>query len=168
VIDLLGLDDLTNLAPGWRSIQLGRMSLEQLIFYYAAKPVDIDDPVLLIRINRLYRHGMSAEELYDATRSCWKLSRRREKAKYAFAVFEGVVREVYEIESWHPGLSTPDHSGVHGHREAARAATDHGSPARWEFVGKIAPEAVRLRYRGGSVSRYFPKGAQSPVRYVNC
>src|SRR5918994_4259260 len=39
VIDLLGLDDLTNLVRGWRSIQLGRMTLEELISYYAAKPV---------------------------------------------------------------------------------------------------------------------------------
>ena len=95
MIDLCGLDKLANLVSGWRSIQLGKISLKELIYYYAAEPVRVVDAVVLIRINRLYRHGMSEEELYDATRSCWKLSSRRERAKYAFSVFEGVVREVY-------------------------------------------------------------------------
>jgi hypothetical protein len=31
VIDLLGLDDLTNLVSGWQSVQLGRMPLSQLV-----------------------------------------------------------------------------------------------------------------------------------------
>jgi len=161
VIDLFGLDDLTNLVSGWRSIQLGRMPLEDLIFYYAAKPVEVADPVLLIRINRLYRHGMSAAELYDATRSAWKLGRRREKAKYAFAVFEKVVREVYEIEGWYHQGATPVQSDVHGNRPPARAN-------RWEFTGRIAPESIRSRYRGGSVATYISKGLQNPVVYVNC
>lgn len=168
VIDLLGLDNLANLVSGWRSIQLGRMLLEDLIFYYAAKPVEITEPVLLIRVNRLYRHGMSAAELYDATRSCWKLGVRRENVKYAFAVFEGVVREVYEVEAWHPGQSTPDESGVHGRRKPPATSHTGKGPARWEFTGKVAPEPIRSRYHGASVAAYFPKGSQSPVKYVNC
>jgi hypothetical protein len=40
--------------------------------------------------------------------------------------------------------------------------------ARWEFVGKIADEAIRNRYCGRSVADYFPKGAQNPILYVNC
>ncbi len=40
---------------------------------------------------------MTPAELYDATRASWKVGARRESAKYALAVFEGIVREVYEI-----------------------------------------------------------------------
>ena len=97
VIDALGLDDLTNLYRGWKSIQLGRLSLVDLISYYAAEPVEVDHPALLIRINQLYRHNMDSLDLYDATRGVWRLGPRREGAKYALAVFEGVVREVYTI-----------------------------------------------------------------------
>ncbi|MFN0020821.1 MAG: LEM-3-like GIY-YIG domain-containing protein [Pirellulaceae bacterium] len=160
-IDLLGLDELTNKVTGWRSIQLGKMPLQELIFYYAAKPVEIVDPVLLIRINRLYRHAMSVEELYDATRSAWKLGQRREAAKFVLAVFEGVVREVFKVEQWHPGGATPVKSGVHGDR--GPIASD-----RWEFTGKVASPVVRNRYHGASVAKYFPKGLQNPVMYVNC
>ena len=43
---------------------------------------------------------MNETELYDATRGIWKVGEERVKAKYAFAVFEGVIREVYEISQW--------------------------------------------------------------------
>jgi len=77
-----------------------------------APPLSVTDPAILIRINRLYRDGMTEDELYDATRSCWKLGSRRNRAKYALAVFEGVVQEVYEIDGWHEGGTTPCKSGI--------------------------------------------------------
>ena len=159
VIDLCGLDKLANLVSGWRSIQLGKISLKELIYYYAAEPVRVVDAVVLIRINRLYRHGMSEEELYDATRSCWKLSSRRERAKYAFSVFEGVVREVYAIDAWHKGGTTPCKTRIH--------TNPRYEGGRREFTGRVAEESVRSRYFGGSVAAYFPRGLCAPVKYVN-
>jgi uncharacterized protein len=159
IIDLLGLDDLTNLVSGWRSIQFGRMPLSELVTYYAAKPVTVTHPALLIRINRLYRHGMSPAELYEATRGVWKLSPRRQRATYALAVFEGVVREVYEIHRWHPAGTLPYHTRVH------EVLTRDG---RWEFEGAVASEPIRNLYVDSSVASYFKKGLQSPVVYVNC
>lgn len=158
IIDFFGLDVLSNAVRGWQSIQLGRMSLKELVIYYAATPVDIDDKVLLIRINKLYRHGMPATELYEATRGVWKLGERREKAKFAFAVFEGVVREVYEIYSWHPAGSQ--------HYES-RSAADVTLKGRWEFKGKVAADEFRNKYIDRSVKKYLPAKAQNPIAYVN-
>lgn len=158
IIDFFGLDVLSNAVRGWQSIQLGRMNLKELVTYYAATPVDINDPVLLIRINKLYRHGMSATELYEATRGVWKLGERREKARFAFAVFEGVVREVYEIHTWHPAGSQ--------HYES-RAADDVTLKGRWEFKGQVAPEKIRSKYVDHSVKKYLPPKAQNPIAYVN-
>ena len=159
VIDLLGLDDLTNLCRGWRSIQLGRLPLSELMTYYAAVPVDVVDPALLIRINRLYRHNMPAADLYEATRGVWRLGRRRESARYAMSVFEGVVREVYKIEVWHPAGTTA---------YASRPAGEVRVPGRWEFTGGLAPDAVREKYNGRSVAAYFTRGQQNPIVYVGC
>jgi hypothetical protein len=157
VIDLLGLDDLTNLVRGWRSVQLGRKSLEELMPYYAAEPVTIEHPVLLIRINQRYRHGMSAQELYEATRGIWKLNpERAQQASYVFAVFEGVVREVYEIGQWYP-------AGTLKYETREVQAKD-----RWEFEGRVAPETIRARYVHRSAAAYLPRGSQNPIRYVNC
>jgi len=158
IIDFFGLDVLSNTVRGWQSIQLGRMPLKELVTYYAATPVDIDDPVLLIRINKLYRHGMSATELYEATRGVWKLGERREKAEFAFAVFEGVVREVYEIHSWHPAGAQ--------HYES-RSADDVTLKGRWEFRGQVASDKIRSKYVDRSVKKYLPPKAQNPIAYVN-
>lgn len=157
VIDLFGLGSLTNAVRGWKSVQFGRLPLEELVTYYAAKPVKIIDPALLIRINKQYRHNMTPLELYEATRGVWRLGRRREGATYALAVFEGVVRAVYDIDSWRPAGSTPYETRDNVHKEG-----------RWEFLGKEAAPVVRDRYHGRKVARYFRQGAQSPVVYVNC
>ena len=158
VIDLLGLDNLTNLVRGSQSIKLGRVPLQELITQYMARPVwDIEEPVLLIRINQRYRPRMSPEALNEATRGIWKLGPRREGAKYAFAVFEGVVREVYEIGEWHPAGTLEYKTRTVGSKEG-----------RWEFDGCVAPEAIRARYLGSSVNTYLAKHSQYPIKYVNC
>lgn len=158
VIDLYGLGELTNMVRGWRSVELGRVPLSELITYYAAVPVEVTDPALLIRINRLYRHGMPKRELYEVTRGVWKLGERRNRALYALAVFEGVVREVYTIGAWYRG-GTLTYS--------TRSADDVDAPDRWEFSGRVALEPVRSRYLYRSVAAYFKRGQQSPVVYVN-
>ncbi|MEQ1802600.1 MAG: hypothetical protein ABL989_11810 [Gammaproteobacteria bacterium] len=158
VIDALGLGELSNAVRGWRSVELGRMPLRQLVAYYDARPVVIRDPVLLIRVNQLYRHGMSAQALYDITRGIWLLNPDRAAgARYALAVFEGVVREVYEIRNWYPAGSTKYKT-----RKGMRIS------GRWEFMGKVASESVRQHYVDRSVKGYFPRGSRAPFRYVGC
>ena len=118
----------------------------------------IDEPTMLIRIPQLYRPGMSRGALYEATRGHWKVGPRRERAELAMAVADGIVREVYEIDAWHPAGTTPEAARVH--REAP--------PDRWEFTGRVADESIRRRYIGGSVKDYFRRGNQNPFAYVNC
>lgn len=159
VIDLLGIDKLANNVRGVRSLQFGRLPISELVAYYAAPPVTILDPVLLIRINSLYRHGMSARELYDVTRGIWKIGLRRRTVRYAFAVFDGVVREVYEIDAWHRPGTTPYTARELTPRELALD--------RWEFTGHPASDEVRSRYLNHSVRAYFTRGARWPTQYVN-
>lgn len=65
VIDSLGLPSLTNRVHGWRTIQFGRTPLRQVVAHYRKKRVDVKEPAVLIRINRLYRPTMSATELWE-------------------------------------------------------------------------------------------------------
>lgn len=124
----------------------------------SGQTISITHPVLLIRINRQFRHGMSAEEMYDSTRGVWKVSQRRERAKYAFTVFRGIVHEVYEIDAWHPAGSTTYKTG---------RQEDMKVPGRWEFTGRRAEESIRSQYVGKSVKAYLPWGLANPVVYVN-
>ena len=160
VIDAIGPDRLTNAVRGWGTGKVGRMPLTELVALYGATPVDVGHPSLLIRINRLYRHGIGEAELYEATRGIWKVGANRALARYAFSVWHGVVRAVFEIESWHPERTTAYHVRVF--------EDPTPMPGRWEFVGKPAEEGICKQYVGRSVQHYFKQGLQSPVVYVNC
>ena len=59
-----------------------------------AERAQIIDPVVLIRVPRLFRSGMSTLALYEATRGVWKIGPRRDLVKYALTVHEGIVQEV--------------------------------------------------------------------------
>lgn len=156
VIDLLGTGQLTNAVRGWRSGTYGRMSAEQIEAQYGAGEVDVTHSAMLIRINQLFRYGMTPHELYEATRGHWVVGKNRKKVELALAVFEGVVQEVYRVEAWFPAGST----------FLRREGLELGS-GRWEFVGRIAETGVRETYRFKSVRQYWGAGAQNPIRYVN-
>ena len=118
----------------------------------------IVDPVVLIRIPKAYRHGMSDIALYEATRGVWKIGPRRDKARYALAVYGSVVQEAYEIDYWQPACTTP---------YKTRKFDNVKASSRWEFVGRVAPASVRVRYVGRSVGCHFAPGAQNPITYVH-
>ena len=157
-IDLIGPERLVNDVRGHHSRKHGRMSLEQIMSLYQRKPAKIKEPAILIRINQLYRYGMSDVELYDATRGVWVTGRRRETAKLAVAVYRGIVREVYQIARWLPAGSTFSTRSPRGVRNRGR----------WEFVGTVAPEKICRKYVGRSVESYFTVNSQNPITYVNC
>ena len=159
-IDLVDIKKLTNRVRGHGSRRDSRGHSDEIAARLNADPIDVTDPSILIIINQLYRHDMSVHELYDATRSAWKVGDRRTKARYAMAVFQGVVREVFEIAAWLPAGSSMRL------RDADGRSPNRG--ARWEFVGNVADEQVRREYVNRSVGHYFPKGAQNPIKYAGC
>lgn len=120
--------------------------------------VEIREPVLLIRVNQKYREGMSSDALYEVTRGVWVIGERRCEVQYALAVANGIVQEVYAVKSWHPAASTPYNT---------RSLSDVSYPGRWEFIGEVAPKAIREKYLDKSVAHYFKKGAANPIMYVN-
>lgn len=120
--------------------------------------LNITEPALLIRISKLFKNGMTDEQLYEATRGVWKIGIDRENAQYAFSVAKGIVQEVYQIGAWQPAGSA---------HYKTRPRKDVSIAGRWEFTGKVAPDAVRGKYVGRSVADYFKPGNAAPVNYVN-
>lgn len=147
VLRLAGID-LTNRARGKGSRAIGWMPLEELRATYAAPHVQIagEHRVMLVRINQLYRAGMTDQELYEATRQWWRVRPAR-GADWAFAVVRGVVRAVYRIDkkSWE--------------RDA--------DSARWRFTA-VRDAEMEKQYVWRNVAEYFTSGAQYPIRYKNC
>jgi hypothetical protein len=117
---------------------------------------EITDNIIIIKINRSYRRGMSPEELYDITRGCWK--RRIEsvdRAEFALAVYKGEVVEVYRIFKWYSALD-----------EIRKTVPFDPNIERGRiiFKGEIAEEPIRKKYIGRNVSKLFKHGEASPIK----
>lgn len=119
---------------------------------------DITNDIVIIKINKSYNPNMSALELYDVTRGCWK--RRLDSvgsAKYALATVYGEVVEVYEIDYWVPSI-------------LLNRQTIPYDPAievgRIGFFGSVAEQKVREKYIGKSVKNFFKKGEANPVKLI--
>ena len=53
LIDLIGINNLTNKKSGYKSAVFGRMSIDQINSLYNKQPVNIDDAVILINVNNV-------------------------------------------------------------------------------------------------------------------
>ena len=145
---LLGVD-LANAVSGHQT-DIGWHPLEEIVSRYAAHPITIADEhrVILVRINREFRFGMSELDLYEATRKWWANNLEKRNPEWAFAVCYGIVRGVYKIARWERSF-------------------DFKPRPRVAFVGDRS-EVMENRYLWTDVSSYFRAGEQSPIKYVNC
>ena len=149
VIDFINVSNLTNKVVGHDAENRGRMTIPGIIAVYGADSIEIKEPVIIIVPNKLFKRNISKDRLYEITRGNWVVSARRNKAKYAFSVYNGIVIEVYRIDRWDQVKA----------RELKQKTQD-----RWRFTGEVAAEMQH--YVSKSVASYI--GAQNPIRYVNC
>lgn len=159
-IDLIGVKNLSNLQRGHKSDDVGRKTLEDLVALFENKEVDkFHENIVLVRINKSYKSGMPASELYEYTRGIWKIGEStRNSVQYACSVYAGIIREIYKIEKWFPAGST-----FYAHRKDITSRVESG---RFEFVGNIAPDLIRKRYNYKSVANYLKAGNISPLIFV--
>ena len=155
IMDALNLTgmNLTNAIAG-QHVQRGWRPLEELIAQYGAAPCVIspEHRVILIRVNRLFRPGMTHEETYEVTRKWWAVNVTHRRPEWAFSVYNGIVRAVYRIDDWEPD-EREESAGRHGRRKGFRGARD---------------QAMEALYVWKDVSSYLQVGAQNPIKYVNC
>ena len=152
-IDLMGLDVLVNKVRGKAGETVKRLPIGDL---YQLRRKDQDRvPVreehrgLAILINRDFRPTFGRLELFEITRGIWPRKlvtlAERIKAKYVYATYQGIVKEVYEIQSWVPAGTQQYFSRE---LDPERLKTN-----RWEFVGRIAPDSIRSLYVGRIIER---------------
>ncbi|WP_161885314.1 hypothetical protein [Marisediminicola antarctica] len=105
----------------------------------------IDEPTLIVVINRAWRPGLTADQVYEATRGHWRVGRTsREAVSLVIGVADHEVRGVYRPESW---FSSPL----------------IGEEGRWGFEGVPANDLQAIL--GTSVDRLRrANGAANPVR----
>jgi len=161
-IDLIGIDNLTNIQRGYESGEYGKIEVSLLDARYKCEKLyedDINDNIMMIRINKLYRNDMSDHELYEATRGYWHASiDEASKVDYVLSVYDGMVLEAYEPIDWFYAGST--------FMEREDAATGMINEDRIEFVGRVADEKTRRKYVGKSVNEFFKQGQANPIHYI--
>lgn len=168
-IDLLSIvkpnqQPLTNIQGGTYSSEKGLMSLSELKRIYDPQELKTDLPVVLITINKNYKKlkqqiksgeidkSQIEKEIYERTRGYWKTGLRREKAKYAIAVYRGWTLAAYEISYW---IEAPiERQG------------------RWGFIGKLVPKDSPIYQELVNKLTYSSnndyKAPQNPITYRNC
>ncbi|MFA6309250.1 MAG: hypothetical protein WC677_05855 [Clostridia bacterium] len=155
IIDTIGLKKLTNVKHGHGHSLYGRLSTHEIIQRFNAEPANISEPAVLLRIGNYFRRDMTPIELYDLTRGIWRMSENgpMRKTEYAFAVYDGVIIEVYKIKQWF----------IAGTTFTTRQLTKKKD--RWEFVGNVAEPEIRKKYINKMVD--FKKGSQNPINFIN-
>ena len=161
-IDLIGIENLTNIQKGHHTSTYGRISVDDLNTRYSQKELtgeEIQDNVITIKITKSYHYGISDLELYDVTRGYWKVNiEQAQKAEYAFSICDGIVLEVYRIAHWFPAFTTMNQRTVTSEEKEQYSN-------RYEFIGTIAEDSIRKKYIGKFVNNLFPKGNQNPIKY---
>ena len=148
LIDVLPLLNQINGHDCFRGIE----SAHELQIVYGAKELNTDEALLLIKINGSYNKGMKLDEVYKATNWAWNFSiARAKKAKYVLGVADGIVRGVFEAESFHYVLDSE-----------IRVPKDKG---RKYFIGKPVHNSP---YLNCSTKAFSKKGARNSFTYINC
>lgn len=103
---------------------------------------EMDANSIIIKINQKFYEDISKKDLYEITRKFWRIDEKKiDSIKKAYAVANGVVQAVYEVQKWHIS------------RDSNRKYFD-GIEINDVNVGKTIPE------------EYSKKGMAYPILYV--
>ena len=116
---------------------------------------DFDEPAILIKITGVDSSVLrSRYGLYERVRREWAVSLERVRnIRLALGVHDGKVVEVYRVAGWF-------HTGEVMRRDGDIPPAE----GRVEFVGNLASDELRERYRDRLVTDLFH--GQNPIRYV--
>ena len=105
---------LTNDVAGHHS--KSAYSVEDFEMIFGAQELteaDMPHHLFVIKVNRLFHFGMTAQEIYDVVRGCWKANtpyrmERLKKVEYVLGVYHGLIVGVYKPTMWAYVKDAPD------------------------------------------------------------
>lgn len=136
------------------------------------KEDDIKHKILIIKINKLFKWGMSSKDLYDATRGIWvaSLDRVKRDVEYVFAVYNQLIVAVYKPDEWHRVGEMID---VPRQQELKNNIED-GTKKRIYFISRNYDQSEESLdenqkfYRYKSIAGFaINKDAQNPITYLS-
>ena len=115
---------------------------------------------IAIILDQDYKSNFNEQQIFEISRGIWckRLKTIAGDSKYAFATFNDLVVDVYEIYCWVPA----------GSQQYFTRTLDPGRLINnnWEFIGKISSDELREYYVGKKINRKRSYGnAFVPVGY---
>jgi len=154
-IDLIGIENLENKQKG-HGDNVKRIPIDELYNQINKEYIKVlpEHSGVAILINRDYRAHFDELETFEITRGVWRKSQKtiaeNLKAKLAYAVHNGVVKEVYEIHNWVPAGTQQYFTRDVNERFIKNLP---GKEKYFEFVGRKAPDKIRELYKGKIIDR---------------
>jgi hypothetical protein len=152
---------LTNIQGGHHSIEKGLMTVDEIIRYYNAEPLnEMGMDCIIININRNYKRGIDNKSIYNATKACWSINKNRlidkngnTLIKYVLSEYHGLIVEVFEVNKWYES-----------ERGFGPNAKNYGKTKMGMcFEGKVAPEEIRGKYINKSIMK--KRGEANIIKY---
>lgn len=140
---------MTNKQAGHDMRELGIKTADEIEAQYASQQLgNVSDKLVIININKTYNSNIT---IYDATRICWRLSKKRaDQAQYILSEYHGVVRAVFQMDEkkWQP-IAVPGKKAI-----------------RYFFTGHEVtdPNVLNLYINKKIVKRH---GDSNPIHYRN-
>jgi len=147
---------LTNLVSG-HDIEHGIMSDVDIIGKYSSEFVPyLEEGCVVICINRLYRSGMTIDEIWDVTKESWRIDKNKVSAiSTVLSVYEGLVVGVFTVEK------EKDETVIEIKEEGSDKTIKR---IRYSFRGQIASETMLDKYLGKLVPQV---GNGWPLNYAD-
>lgn len=102
---------------------------------------------IAVKINNTYYENMSDSDLYDITRTAWKIDKeKRSMLKYVLAVYKGTIIDVFKVSAWVDAGTTINNV-------ISESEIDNPNE-RSEFVGKLANDEIRAKYKDKPLKDY--------------
>ena len=151
LIDVYKLEDLKNEQNGHGNRQRGLRDWQDIEIEYGALPIEIEDPVILLKSTDYSWDPVTNTVIYDKIRSDWWISENKTNViEYVLVVRNGIVREVYKVDSWELNMNNTRYPG--------RKRMFFGHPEEGE---------IREKYLHKDASSYFKTPRQQKA-YACC
>ena len=148
LIDILGIDQIANKVKGIDHDRFGLMPVNVIKQIYKGRDFKTSASCVCFKINKAWNKNITSDELYDKTRSWWRLSKKRsQKAMYGVGIAFGIIRSIYKINSWEDGRK-------------------YNRPTRIRFHGEKALEMQK--HIGDSMLNQPNHKVSGPIFYINC
>lgn len=158
LIELFGIEELTNKKSGDHTKIFGQKTINEIISLYSnSKHLDyseLPNDSLIVKIARTFTESMTPQELYEYSRGYWRINPNNKKIDYVLAIHDGIIREVYKVRAWFPAGDTMCFINDEEHEKSIKN--------RYEFVGTIAEDMQHFKGK-----RITLPALQNPCTYTN-